>query len=235
MCTFISLHRWNMLTPRMCKNIINHYDQLYHILPRISPILHFGSFQAQDIRVPARNTSVTNWDPCHGQLIFRSKSWKIRVKHKKIRWCPDITIRIRNQSKIHGHGTTICPRSNDQFYIVSYYIKLVTTSWTSVFFNIYWQDEKFEILSRQYRFFIRSKPPQASIHTRTIPCMRLTCGIVKYGADINEKVPSSSWAGAPRSRCTHKPGSLHHAGFVAITIIFVKNKWNSEYFKIINI
>ena len=100
MCTFISLHRWNMLTPRMCKNIINHYDQLYHILPRISPILHFGSFQAQDIRVPARNTRVTNWDPCHGQLILRSKSWKIRVKHKKIRWCPGITIRIRNQSKI---------------------------------------------------------------------------------------------------------------------------------------
>ena len=40
-------------------------SKLYHRLPRISPILHFGSFQAQDIRVPARNTSVTNWDPCH--------------------------------------------------------------------------------------------------------------------------------------------------------------------------
>ena len=24
----------------------------------------------------------------------------------------------------------MCPRSSDQFYIVSYYIKLVTTSWT---------------------------------------------------------------------------------------------------------
>ena len=26
--------------------------------------------------------------------------------------------------------TTVCPRSSDQFYIVSYYIKWVTTSWT---------------------------------------------------------------------------------------------------------
>ena len=25
---------------------------------------------------------------------------------------------------------TVCPRSNDPFYIVSYYIKWVTTSWT---------------------------------------------------------------------------------------------------------
>ena len=29
----------------------------------------------------------------------------------------------------HG-GATICPRSSDQFYIVCYYIKWVTTSWT---------------------------------------------------------------------------------------------------------
>ena len=28
---------------------------------------------------------------------------------------------------------TVCPRSSDQFYIVSYYIKLVATSWTNGF------------------------------------------------------------------------------------------------------
>ena len=32
---------------------------------------------------------------------------------------------IGEESKV-----TICPRSSDPFYIVSYYIKLVTTSWT---------------------------------------------------------------------------------------------------------
>ena len=29
-----------------------------------------------------------------------------------------------------GEETTVCPRSSDPFYVVTYYIKLVTTSWT---------------------------------------------------------------------------------------------------------
>ena len=33
---------------------------------------------------------------------------------------------------------TVCPRSSDPFYVVSYYIKLVTTSWT---YSIFWLDE----------------------------------------------------------------------------------------------
>ena len=27
-------------------------------------------------------------------------------------------------------GNTVCPKSSDRFYIVTYYKKLVTTSWT---------------------------------------------------------------------------------------------------------
>ena len=30
---------------------------------------------------------------------------------------------------------TVCPRSSDTFYIVSYYIKCVTTSWTDGILN----------------------------------------------------------------------------------------------------
>ena len=30
---------------------------------------------------------------------------------------------------------TVCPRSNDPFYIVTYYIKWVTTSWTDGILN----------------------------------------------------------------------------------------------------
>jgi len=33
-------------------------------------------------------------------------------------------------SELPSNLSTICPRSSDPFYIVSYYIKWVTTSWT---------------------------------------------------------------------------------------------------------
>ena len=33
--------------------------------------------------------------------------------------------------------TTMCPGSSDPFYIVSYYIKWVTTSWTHVIIGIH--------------------------------------------------------------------------------------------------
>ena len=32
---------------------------------------------------------------------------------------------------------TVCPRSSDLFYIVTYYIKLVTTSWTDDINHVY--------------------------------------------------------------------------------------------------
>ena len=32
--------------------------------------------------------------------------------------------------ELHHSYLTICPRSSDQFYIVSYFLKWVTTSWT---------------------------------------------------------------------------------------------------------
>ena len=45
-----------------------------------------------------------------------------------------IIIRIRGfaivSSRVADQGYAICPRSSDLFYIVSYYIKWVTTSWT---------------------------------------------------------------------------------------------------------
>ena len=37
-------------------------------------------------------------------------------------------------SRLLGH--TVCPRSSDPFYIVTYYIKWVTTSWTYRFISI---------------------------------------------------------------------------------------------------
>ena len=36
---------------------------------------------------------------------------------------------LSNLAAIHYHGT-VCQRSSDTFYIVSYYLELVTTSWT---------------------------------------------------------------------------------------------------------
>ena len=42
--------------------------------------------------------------------------------------CIELFTRKNEMSSIHV--LTVCPRSSDPFYIVSYYIKWVTTSWT---------------------------------------------------------------------------------------------------------
>ena len=45
---------------------------------------------------------------------------------------PDLPLRLAPRLRAHPapHVCTVCPRSSDPFYIVTYYIKLVTTSWT---------------------------------------------------------------------------------------------------------
>ena len=40
--------------------------------------------------------------------------------------------------------TTVCPRSSDQFYIVTYYLKWVNTSWTHSMSKKYFLDIKYD-------------------------------------------------------------------------------------------
>ena len=37
---------------------------------------------------------------------------------------------LLNNFRLHELDCTVCPRSSDPFYVVTYYIKWVTTSWT---------------------------------------------------------------------------------------------------------
>ena len=46
---------------------------------------------------------------------------------------PKIRIFTSTKTKVVKVQSTLCPRSLDPFYIVSYYIKWVTTSWTLLF------------------------------------------------------------------------------------------------------
>ena len=48
--------------------------------------------------------------------------------------CEDDTLGKKSKSQ---PTTTVCPRSSDPFYIVSYYKKWVTTSWTHSSQNIF--------------------------------------------------------------------------------------------------
>ena len=52
-------------------------------------------------------------------------------------------------------GCTICPRSSDPFYIVSYFIKWVTTSWTH---SIGWRKCMWIAKSRRFVYCISKKP-----------------------------------------------------------------------------
>ena len=38
--------------------------------------------------------------------------------------------KLKRLGKACNYAYTVCPRSSDQFYVVTYYIKWVTTSWT---------------------------------------------------------------------------------------------------------
>ena len=51
----------------------------------------------------------------------------------------------RKLRKAHrsGETTTICPGSSDPFYIVTYYIKMVTTSWTQSIDKLYIQIQSY--------------------------------------------------------------------------------------------
>ena len=48
---------------------------------------------------------------------------------------------IGHKNQVWNLRVTVCPRSSDPFYIVSYYIKLVTISWTCsmIFHKILWK------------------------------------------------------------------------------------------------
>ena len=37
---------------------------------------------------------------------------------------------VSNKNPWRNEGYTVCPRSSDPFYVVTYYINWVTTSWT---------------------------------------------------------------------------------------------------------
>ena len=60
-------------------------------------------------------------------------------------------------------GYTVCPRSGDPFYVVSYYIKWLNTSWTHnmYFFSPYQENKNKNIAIKHYFVFAkRLNPPQ---------------------------------------------------------------------------
>ena len=84
--------------------------------------------------------------------LFESRQWKVKATLKydlnlnKVRkkWTnnllmPAVFLVPRSQgsrwSTCNKYGCTICPRSSDPFYIVTYYSKWATTSWTDGTYN----------------------------------------------------------------------------------------------------
>ena len=52
--------------------------------------------------------------------------------------------RLMSVDMMASQGYTVCPRSSDSFYILTYYIKWVTISWThSIFFECIAQKDAF--------------------------------------------------------------------------------------------
>ena len=76
------------------------------------------------------------------------------LESNPIRGDPDSKHRRFVRTKLRFSICTICPRSNDSFYIVSYNIKRVTTSWTHSISTglIWWPGARIDNPSRDHRW-----------------------------------------------------------------------------------
>ena len=70
---------------------------------------------------------------------------KASCSHMKINSYYDLW--VENEQNTHPVCFTVCPGSSDQFYIVTYYIKWVTTSWT---YSTMVQEEPVEGMQRVF-------------------------------------------------------------------------------------
>ena len=67
----------------------------------------------------------------HGLVTFRKKGLRVNYVHINLivhiyPWVCFAVAAVAFSWTWH----TVCPRSSDPFYVVTYYIELVTTSWT---------------------------------------------------------------------------------------------------------
>ena len=92
------------------------------------------------------------------------------------------------------HTYTICPRSSDPFYIVAYYIKWVTTSWTYGICVIHPKRRIFTVC-QTVRFFTLKNVFDQKHKNRVYPCLNIPD--IPFPMDLLR----FSWLVAGLSRC----------------------------------
>ena len=80
-------------------------------------------------------TDFWKWYPDNINVFTLNQQTTFAASPRSVYWTKQLTVWNDHVNKmcklkILVKSTTVCPRSSDQFYIVSYYIKCVTISWT---------------------------------------------------------------------------------------------------------